>query len=100
MKRSRMTVTDTQGQREREIELVREEEDGGYSGMHELGDMTQMQCATERKRGGVGELMDSTAQLYSAVREEDDRVTPRALHLKKLNVTHRQIIFSLKQTDW
>lgn len=94
MKRSRMTVTDTQGQRERErerlreIELVREGEEGGYSGTHELGDMTQMQCATERKRGGVGELMDSTAQLYSAAREEDDRVTLRALHLKKLNMTH------------
>lgn len=37
--------------------------------------MTQMQCATERKRGGVGALMDSAAQLYSAAREQDDPLT-------------------------
>lgn len=36
----------------------------GYPGTHKLSDMTQIHCATERKRGGR-ERVDSAVQHYS-----------------------------------
>lgn len=36
----------------------------GYPGTHKLSDMTQIRCATERKRGGR-ERVDSAVQHYS-----------------------------------
>lgn len=70
MKRSRMTVWNTQGRRAAAgggIALVWEGEEG-YPGTHKLSDMTQMHCATERRGGREREPIDSAVQHYSVVK--------------------------------